>query len=388
MKKRHIIFIVISCIVLLFIVLSYLYDNYYNKMDSQTKLDNVIEKLMKDDTISSSIVLVKNSDREIVWQSAKGLVSKEDMNQITTDTPYFIASITKMFTATLIMMLHEKGLLDIEESISNYLSENTYSNLNVHNGVDYSKMITVRHLLEHSSGIADYYTGKPLKDKALFDEFLLHPSKKWSVDDTIERVKNDLIPNDKPGNSLLYSDTNYQLLGKIIENVSDKKLYEVYQELIFSPLNLKNTYLINYPSETESHTVADIYHYNQNVSEIRYNGSYWADGGLVSTADDCIDFLIALNNGKLLSPETLQLMHNWQKLFFPIQYGLGTMYFKLPAYINYFADMPEIWGHSGTTGAFLFYCEKSELYIAGTINQNSSNIRPFMLIGEILRILR
>ena len=282
------------------------------------------------------------------------------------------------------MQLREQELIDINQKITEYLPKEVWQGINIFQGTDFSHEITVRQLLAHNSGIADYYTGKPNKKQAMFDLFLANPLKKWTVEETVNWTKEKLKANDKPGNSLLYSDTNYQLLGMIIENITQKELYQVYQDYIFIPLNLQNTYLLNYPALADKKPVADIYHQTQKVSEIRYNGSYWADGGIVSTTHDCLSFLTALKSGKLINQESLNSMHQWQKIFFPFQYGLGTMKFQLPKFINYFAEIPDLWGHSGSVGSFLFYSEDLDLYIAGTINQSASSMKPFMLIGDIL----
>lgn len=388
MKGRYkILFAILSIIIILIGYFSFL-NRIAVKGGLSEQLEAIIGDLVDGKNIISAFVVVKSSNNEIVWQGSKGLANQEKEIEMTVNSQFFIASITKIFTATVIMQMHQQGLLDINNSIAEYLPESVYSNINVYKEIDYSAEITVKQLLAHTSGIADYYSGNPLKNEGLFEVFLANPSQKWTVEETINRTKNHLTPNDRPGKSVLYSDTNYQLLGKIIENVSEKELYQVYQEYIFTPLELENTYLINYPTLNKKQLIADIYHYEQNVSEIRFNGSYWADGGLVSTANDCIRFLFALKNGQLINQENLELMHHWQKLYFPMQYGLGVMHFTLPRFINYFLEIPDLWGHSGSSGSFLYYSEEMDLYITGTINQSSSNIKPFLFIGEILRTIK
>ncbi len=387
MKKKLIISLI--CVVIGFLTFLLIFQEEIIPAELHEHLEYIFNDFVDgDDLIYNAIVLVKDADNNLVWQGSKVSIdySQEEDNNI--DTPFFIASITKLFTATLIMQLYEEGIIDLDNSIADYLPEEIYSQINVYKGVDYSNKISVRHLLSHSSGIADYYTGKPNKSKGLFNQFLKNPSQKWTVDDTIEWTKNELSANNQPGKSHLYSDTNYQLLGKIIENVLQKDLGSAYQQYIFYPLGLHNTYLIQDISFNERKPVADIFHYEQNVSNLRYNGSYRADGGIVSTANDCITFLHALRTGRLISNDTLSLMQQWEKLSFPIQYGFGIMLFKLPNIINYFTDIPELWGHSGSSGSFLYYSEDLNLYIAGTINQSSSNIKPFLLMGEILRTIK
>ena len=75
---------------------------------------------------------------------------------------------------------------------------------------------------------------------------------------------------------------------------------------------------------------ADVFYKSANITKTRSNGAYWADGGIISTADEMIIFLKALNKGRILRKETVGMMHDWHKLHFPLEYGYGTMRFKLP----------------------------------------------------------
>ena len=93
-----------------------------------------------------------------------------------------------------------------------------------------------------------------------------------------------------------------------------------------------------------------------------------------------IIFIKALNNGRLIRKDTLKLMHNWHKLHFPLQYGYGTMYFKLPMFISKLMKVPPLWGHSGSTGSFLYYSKDLNLYMAGSINQAESESKPFFKV--------
>ena len=96
-------------------------------------------------------------------------------------------------------------------------------------------------------------------------------------------------------------------------------------------------------------------------------------------------FLKALNEGRIIRPASLKLMHNWRRLEGPLQYGFGTMYFDLPGPIRRIAGIPPLWGHSGSTGSFLYYSEGLDLYMAGTIDQVESKIKPFLLMRQVIR---
>ncbi|MGA2157639.1 MAG: serine hydrolase domain-containing protein [Dehalococcoidia bacterium] len=345
----------------------------------------------KDKSIKSCVLAVMKGDGSYSWIGAAGIANPDGQVPMTKDTPIYIASVTKLYTAAAIMKLYEVGALSLDDPMSKYLPADLIRGIHIYKGKDYSNEITIKQLLSHTSGIADYYTEKSKKDgKSLFELFLEEPEKSWTVDETIARARDDLEPHFPPGTDAYYSDTNFQLLGKIIENVSQKPLQIVYEDFFFHPLNLQNTWLtgLSEPQVAPSAAIADVFYKDKAITRIRSRGAYWADGGIVSTAGDMIIFLKALNEGKIINRDTLELMHDWHKLEFPIQYGYGTMYFQLPALISKWTGLTPLWGHSGTTGSFLYYSEDLNLYMAGSINNADSNIKPFMLMRDVMNLVR
>jgi len=341
-------------------------------------------------SIKNCVLLVTKGDGSFSWSGAAGIASQNGQVPMTKDTPIFIASITKLYTATVIMRLYEKGAISLDDPMSKYLSEGLIRGIHVYKGRDYSHEITIKQLLSHSSGIADYYMEKPKGGKSLFEIFLEKPERPWTVDEAIERARRDLKPNFAPGTGTSYSDTNFALLGKVVEVVTGKPLHIVYEEFFFRPLGLKHTWLIgrSEPQLPPAAATADVFYKDININKIRSNGSYWADGGIVSTAEEMIIFLKALKEGRIVSEDTLKLMHNWHKLQFPFQYGFGTRYFKLPPLISKVMKVSPLWGHSGSTGSFLYYSEDKDLYMAGSINQVDSKIKPFILMIRVMKAIQ
>jgi D-alanyl-D-alanine carboxypeptidase len=344
----------------------------------------------KDKSVRNCVLSVMKGDGSFSWSGAAGITSQNGQLPMTKDTPIYIASITKLYTATAIMRLYEKGALSLDDSMSKYLPKEYIQGIHVYKGKDYSYEITIKELLSHTSGIADYYTEKPEGGKSLFELFLEKPERSWTVDETIERARRDLKPNFPPGTDASYSDTNFQLLGKVIETITGKPLHIVYEDFIFCPLNLKHTWLIgrSQPQLAPSALPADVFYKDINITDTRSNGAYWADGGIVSTAEEMIIFLKALKEGRIISGDTLKLMHHWHKLQFPLQYGYGTMYFKLPWFMNMVMKVSPLWGHSGSTGSFLYYSENLNLYMAGSINQVESKSKPFRLMLRVMKAIQ
>jgi CubicO group peptidase (beta-lactamase class C family) len=359
--------------------------------DLNQGLQYLISDLVKNDkSVKNCVLSVMRGDGSFSWSGAAGIASQIGQVPMTKDTPIYIASITKLYTATVIMRLYEKGSLSLDDPMVRYLSEGLIRGIHVYKGKDYSQEITIKQLLSHTSGIADYYSERPEGGKSLFELLLEEPKQSWTVKQTIERARDDLKANFKPGTDAAYSDTNFQLLGKIIEAITGKPLYAVYQDFIFRPLELKHTWLVGYPEPqiAPSAAPADVFYKDKNITKTRSNGAYWADGGIVSTAEEMIIFLKALKEGRIVSRDTLNLMHDWHKLQFPLQYGFGTMQFKLPRLMKRITNISPLWGHSGSTGSFLYYSQDQDLYLAGTIDQVDSKIKPFMLMMKVLKALQ
>jgi D-alanyl-D-alanine carboxypeptidase len=368
----------------LFITLSRCSTRHFDNLGQEMEY-LVSELVEKDKSVRNCVLSVMKGDGSFSWSGAAGVARQDGQVPMTKDTPIHIASITKLYTATVIMRLHEKGALSLDDPMSKYLPEGLIRGIHVYKGKDYSQEITIKQLLSHTSGIADYYTEKPKGGKSVFELLLEKPERTWRVDETIEWARDNLKPNFRPGTDASYSDTNFDPLGKIIGAITGKPLHTVYEDFIFRPLGLTHTWLIDSSAPQIPIPPADVFYKNRNITNIRLNSAYWPY--MVSTAEEMIFFLKALNEGRIVSRDTLKLMHNWHKLEFPLQYGFGTMYFKLPWFISKIMKVPPLWGHSGSTGSFLYYSEDLNLYMAGSINQVDSKIKPFRLMGKVIKAI-
>ena len=158
--------------------------------------------------IKNCVLSVMKGDGSFTWSGAAGIANQDGQVPMTKDTPIYIASITKLYTAAAIMRLYEKRAVSLDDPMSRYLSEELIRGIHVYQGKDYSHEITIKELLSHTSGIADYLFEKPKGGKSLFEMILEEPERSWTVDETIEIARNDLEPNFQPGTDASYSDTN------------------------------------------------------------------------------------------------------------------------------------------------------------------------------------
>jgi CubicO group peptidase (beta-lactamase class C family) len=337
--------------------------------------------------IRSSMAAVSRGDESFRWSGAAGMANPAKQIPMTVDTPFYLASITKMFTATAVMILNEQGKLSLEDPMSKFLPGSLIKGLHVFDGIDYTNQVQVRHLLSHTSGIADYYLEEPPEGKSFFEELVAGEATERTVEDTVLRARDKLSANFEPGTKASYSDTNFQLLGLIIESVTGKSLHEIFQEVFFEPLDMPNTHLYtrSEPRIAQTKEVAHIYYRDIDLTHNEAFKTAWADGGLISTMADSLKFLKALNRGDLFQrDDTLAMMHDWSNLEFPIRYGFGTMSMKLPRLLSPFSPVPEVVGHFGSTGTCLFFCKDRDLYLVAALNQvESTRILTQLIYGMI-----
>jgi CubicO group peptidase (beta-lactamase class C family) len=182
-----------------------------------------------------------------------------------------------------------------------------------------------------------------------------------------------------------YSDTNFQLLGKIIENITLKSYSINCEELIIFPLNLNHTYLYTDESDIRPKCI----YYKSNLLHIpKAMASFGPDGGIVSTSSDMLVFIESFFNGRLFPKEYTIDLQVWNNIFFPMKSGIGIHLFKLPWIFNPTGAIPYFIGHSGLSGALAFFCPVENIYITGTVNQVAHPDISFKLMIKLVQELK
>lgn len=283
------------------------------------------------------------------------------------ESQYFIASVTKLFTTAVILKLRKEKKLSLDDKISKYLEGETLEELHIFKGADFSDYITIRHLLAHTSGLPDYFEDKNSVGISLENKLLSGEDSKWSFEDCIA-ISKTLKPLFKPGDKgkAHYSDTNFQLLGRIAENIIGKSISEIYENLIINPLELGQTFLYKDASDS---TPNNFYYKDKKLIIPNAMTSFGSDGGIVSTSEELTKFIKAFFNGNIFPSEYIDELQTWNRIFFPFQSGTGILRFKLPWIFNPLGTIPELTGHSGLSGTLAYCSPKRDLYIAGTVNQ-------------------
>jgi CubicO group peptidase (beta-lactamase class C family) len=197
--------------------------------------------------------------------------------------------------------------------------------------------------------------------------------------DEIIKLSKTMKPKFPPGKKgkAFYSDTNFQLLGQIVETVSGLSLSEAYKEYILNPLGLKKTYLYGDINDTAP---ASFYYKDKIVTMPKAMTSFTSNGGIVSTAEENMIFLKAFFNGELFSKDNFNEMKVWNRIYPPFQYGMGLARF-------HFFGAYELIGHPGASGSFAYYCPNKNAYITGTINQIHKPSFSYKLIMRVLKTI-
>ena len=326
-----------------------------------SKIEALFRKQVKKDSkVKNAYLLVHSNNTGLHINLAEG---SENSGVTSPQQPNYMASVGKLFTSTIIAMLYEKGLLSFKDCISQYLDSELMENLHIYNGKDYSSDIQVRHLLNQTSGLPDNFY--PLLDKLLADHrFEIEPR------EAVEWTKNNLKPRAQPGKKTYYTDTNYHLLGLIIEKIYKKPFHAVLKELIFNPLGMKQSYMLQYsePEEKPQAPEAGFYIDQTRLNDIKgFAGIDYAGGGIVAPLEDLLLFMEALVEHQLVSKETLEIMKNDKsKLNLGFDYGYGIWQVRpVPVLLP---KKYKSWGVLGATGAFMFYHPELNAYFIGNFN--------------------
>jgi D-alanyl-D-alanine carboxypeptidase len=212
----------------------------------EEKLQHLLDETVDNKKVFGSVVCVSSGSAS--WIGSAG--------NLTDQSQYFIASTTKLYITAIILKLRETGKLSLDDKISFYLPSHVMSGLHIYKGVDYSGEITIKHLLSNTSGLPDYFEQKGENGQSLKDELIFGKDQKWGFEDAIS-ISKQMKPNFEPGKKTKahYSDTNFQLLGKIIETVTGTTISQALSKYVFKPLGLEKTYLYQDSTDTLPETM-------------------------------------------------------------------------------------------------------------------------------------
>ena len=312
-----------------------------------------------------------------------GLADREEKISLQADHRMLLGSIGKTFFSAQVMMLIDEGILDLDKKVVDYLAGEEWF-LSVQNAQD----ITIRSLLNHTSGVPEYVYAQEMWKIAKND-----PKKEWTAGERLALVA-DQPAHFPVGEGWCYADANYIILGAVVEKVTGKKIYDLVQRNILDPHGLQATS----PSVTQEmkgitaaytgRMFGDIF--GEKVSEIGRYGMgpqfEWTGGGFITTSSDLARWVNKLYTGKVLKPELTKM------IFTPVNrqtgaastttgYGFGSEIFATPYGLAY--------GHTGFMPGFvslMAYLPDYDLAIALQVNSDPYNkqLKERFSVFEIL----
>jgi len=327
-------------------------------------LTDLLDKQVEMQNILGMAMSVRLADGTVV-QVASGYTSPSRNERWSANTPSLISSITKTFTAVVVMQLVEEGKLSLDDTVDTWFPEQP-------NG----DKITVRMLLSHTSGLANFST--------IFGNDEEKWTREWAPEELIA-IANQTGPVGVPGSKTAhYSNTNYTMLGLIIEKVTGNSWdYEVESRII-EPLGLKNTtILLKEVNWKEKLVPGYIKTSDGYISILEYswisNGSFstsYGTGGLVSSTSDLMIVASALFDGKLVSKETLDIMAQPVGMGDGVAWGLG-------------GEVGEVAGHKtfakggGDMGyhAYFIGTLDGKLIVTALVNTEEGNVKSPSLVA-------
>ena len=348
---------------------------------NEAQLQTTLDTFMNDTTGLLGIVCRVNRTGYEPWGDATGFPDLSGITELTWNNKFFIGSITKMFTAAIVLQMMEAGSIDLDQPIIDYLSADAADLLDK---IQYGRQITVWQALSHRSGIFNY-----TESEKFLNEILSEPSRVYSTLEILKIVLNEGKPDFAPGESFHYSNTNFLLLGLLIQNITQESYSSVLQENILSKLRLDNTFLFYESSDAVREGIAHSYEYFEgpdriyDIFEFSHPGWAWAIGGLISTAEDLNTFLRALTSGQLFeNTSTFQQMktlgnNDW--------YGLGIM-----VVTNSIGGLS--YGHGGyfcgsRAVSFYYPGRDTVISICFTFDGTEKNINVDILLDLILDVM-
>ncbi|HEX4955490.1 MAG TPA: serine hydrolase domain-containing protein [Thermoanaerobaculia bacterium] len=273
-----------------------------------------------------------------------GLADRETGRLLTLDTPYHLGSVSKTYTAVVILRLAEEGRLSLDDTLDRFLPAFP----------DASK-ITLRHLLGHTSGLKDFYLYFYLRPER--QEMIDLVTRRWSQEELLGYAAR-FGRHFEPGTDWDYSNNNYFLLGVVAERASGLSLPAAYQRYVYQPLGLHRTWLaqheeprstlpmpIGYMGPVKEWQHSEMFGELGATTVLDASSAEWGSGGLVAPAEEALRFLEGLLGGKLLASPSLEAMRTfrvtpplgqWTSDTAPPDrssgYGLGLVEMERPGY--------------------------------------------------------
>lgn len=244
---------------------------------TSTSIDRLMKHCNENGLFNGTVLVAQNN--EVIYRKALGYANLETEDPLTPESAFYLASVSKQFTTMAIMILKERGLITYEDKLSDHFPEFP----------SYAQSVTIRHMMNHTSGIPDHYrlnAYKPdLKNSDVFELLIVQDSLDFS-----------------PGDEYSYSNGAYVLLSMIVEKVAEEPFHTFMKSNIFDPLEMNSTLVFDESKPTVSNRAIG---YNAAGELDDYEILTLGAGGMFSNLDDLFRWEQSLYTDKLISQETL-----------------------------------------------------------------------------------
>lgn len=364
------------------ILLSLIFIVNFSIAQKNQKLDSLFKKLVENKEFNGNVLISEKG--KIIYKNSFGYANEMTKEKLNENSIFELASVSKQFTAFAIVILKEKGKLNYEDKIGKFIPE-----------LDFYKNITIKNLLNHTSGLPDYMS---LLDSLLIDETWNDKTKIATNKDIINVFSTNKPPlMFEPNEKWEYSNTGYALLASIIEKASGKTYAEFLKKEIFEPLKMNSTFVYTRrakPRNVENYAFGYVYSdslkTNQLPDEVKNLDLYVytldgivGDGTVNSTIIDLLKWDRALYSNKIISKKSLEEIFETSFLNNKtiIKYGFGW-------FIENIEPFGKIENHSGSWPGYITFIERhvdhDKTIILLQNNENKNTKIPMKEIRNIL----
>jgi len=338
--------------------------NGLHAQGKKERLHEMMKTFHKYNMFDGAVLVAENG--KVIYKEGFGLANREWNIPNSTDTKFMIGSISKPLTATLILILVQKGLVDLNKTIDDYLTE--FKNKP-------AAKVTIRQLLNHTSGIPNYDIIK--------DFFPRISRQSFSREDYV-KVYSDSALAFKPGSRYMYSSWGYYTLGYIIEKVSGKSYEQAMQDEIFNKINMHNSGSYLHTQIVPKRASGYDYGFGNYIgADFRDQSNTMGTGDIYTTVEDLFTFHMAIANNSLLNKELTKEM--FTPGIRPARYGYGwfNQNFRYTSTDSVSANY-----HLGSTEGFIaFFIRIPETNSMAVILCNSAPTDFFGIIKNLLKVL-
>jgi len=327
------------------------------------KLDSVFNRFNKRQDFHGSVLVAKNG--KLIFSKQYGYADFSKRIKLDNNYTFQLASVSKQFTAASILILFEKGLLKLDDKVTKYYPDFPYED------------ITIKHLLNHTSGLPQYFwlaEHEWKNDKAPTNTEMM----KMMAEYKLPRYF-------KSGSRFDYSNTGYFVLASLVEKISKKSYRNFVEEHIFKPLDMKNSYIYRFEQDGIEDNQLYGYRIYRGWRHIKIpgtvNDAITGDKNVYSTVDDLFKWINGLNAGKIISKNTLDQMYSKGETKYgkKVPYGFG---FRIDD-----KDLEKVVYHYGKWNGFSTSIKQYTDSEVTIITLEHSNFRSMNHLNETVRTI-